>query len=207
MSAQASLIQQFLKYKSSRDDHKATYSLHPSQVHEFMRNREDVLRLTVSSLTKTYEDEAKPPAEVTMTEEPSTIFADRMAEDDEPESKVVFVGDDQTGFIEVELFSKDDILVKTSMFVSGRLKEAIQACAGVFLVEQNGFLIPIQLYQDFKERIVPFKGIKLRDVPEFVVRALAQRNPVPCKKCPTDFRQERIRTFDDVPVSFTNSFD
>jgi SWI/SNF-related matrix-associated actin-dependent regulator 1 of chromatin subfamily A len=205
MSAQASLIQQFLKYKSSRDDHKATYSLNPSQVHEFMRNREDVLRLTVSSLNKTYEEEAKPPSEVTTAEEPSTIFADRMADEDEPESKMVFVGDEQTGYIEVELFSKDDILVKTSMFVSGRLKEAIQACAGVFLIEQNGFLIPIQLYQDFKERIVPFKGIKLRDVPEFVVRALAQRNPVPCKKCPTDFRGERIRSFDDIPVSFTNN--
>lgn len=40
--------------------------------------------------------------------------------------------------IALELFSRDDLLIKTSLFASGTLREAIHNAAGIYCKESNG---------------------------------------------------------------------
>jgi hypothetical protein len=101
--------------------------------------------------------------------------------------------------IEVELNSKEDVLMKTSCFISGPLKKAMQNAASIFSNELGGWLIPVRMYASFKKAIASLK-VKIRDLPEFLVSALADRVPKPCKQYTYTYRGERVRNVErDLP--------
>lgn len=86
---------------------------------------------------------------------------------------------DNPGLLEIELYNKDDILLKTSCFISGPLKTAIYRAAGIFSNDAGGWLIPVRMYKDFKRTIQPL-NVNIRDLPEFLVAALAEKVPKRC---------------------------
>lgn len=79
--------------------------------------------------------------------------------------------------ITLELLSKDDLLLKMSIFSAGPLKEAVQRSAGIYCKEYSGWVLPVRMYRDFKYHIKRIPGVHMKEVPEFVVRALA--SPIP----------------------------
>lgn len=50
-------------------------------------------------------------------------------------------------------------------------------------------MVPVKMYADFKKSVQPL-NLKIRDLPEFLVRALADRVPQACKNYAYDYRGE-----------------
>ncbi|OMJ91158.1 hypothetical protein SteCoe_6326 [Stentor coeruleus] len=104
--------------------------------------------------------------------------------------------------VSLELYSKEDILAKVNVYVAGQLKEALQNAAGIFCKESLGWIIPVKMYQCLRRNLDNLKGVVVLDIPDFVVRALADNRPISTKKWQFDYTDEVPKTADVLPPEF-----
>jgi SWI/SNF-related matrix-associated actin-dependent regulator 1 of chromatin subfamily A len=192
MSMQNAAFQKFLQ-------HKLTTQHTPiDPLSKVLKNREEALRRKME-FCKTLKLE---PEEVDdfKASEPLKLFKDNpetfFPEKEEDEDELV---EDQRNCVEVELFARDEVLVRVSMFIAGKLRDAVSSCGGLLSQEHNGWVMPVALYRDFKRKACFIKNLTFKEVPDFVVRALSQVMPYPSKRCMHDYRSDRIRTLHDLP--------
>jgi SWI/SNF-related matrix-associated actin-dependent regulator 1 of chromatin subfamily A len=169
-----------------------------------LRNREDALKRKMEFCKEMKVE----PEEVDNLKalEPIKVFEDTydtfFAEKEEEED--VFL-EDQRNCVEVELFSRDEVLVRVSMFIAGKLREAVAASGGLLSQEHNGWVMPVILYRDFRRKVSYIKNLTFKEVPDFVVRALSQVMPFPSRRCVHDYRTDRIRTLADLPPEMVSN--
>lgn len=55
------------------------------------------------------------------------------------------------------------------------------------------------MYSDFKKNVRHLRGLTIQELPEFVVKGLADFRPLSTKRCPHDYSIDDIKKVDDLP--------
>ena len=101
--------------------------------------------------------------------------------------------------LSLELYTKEDLIARSNTYLLEPVKEAILNAAGIFCKESNGWVIPIKMYQCLKRNLDPIRGIVINEVPDFVVRALADNRPLSTKKWQFDYANDLPKSASDLP--------
>ena len=183
-------LQKYLEYKRQKEDSER-YQEDPSL--KILRSRTESLKQKV--LKKNLPTTPITPKIIKLSEPEEPLFPAPAILKAESVTKTV---------LSLELYSKEDILAKTNTYIIGPIKDAIQNAAGIFCKESNGWVIPIKMYQCLKRNLEPIKGVAVNEVPDFVVRALADDRPLSTKKWQFDYANEIPKTASELPQEVLN---
>ncbi|CAG9328542.1 unnamed protein product [Blepharisma stoltei] len=112
------------------------------------------------------------------------------------------VEEERKNTVSIELFTKDELLMKTSVFASKNLRTAIITSGGEFNKEQSGWVISINKYQEFRDKARLIDKLTFKELPEFVTKGLLSPKIAFCKKCPHKYELESERTIESLGEDF-----
>lgn len=102
--------------------------------------------------------------------------------------------------INIELFSKNEFLLKTNVFPGALIREAFIMSGGVYNYQEYAWILPISQYQHFKHTLKDFKNVSYVEIPEFVTKGLLAPKITYSKYAPIRYENERIRSLEeDLP--------
>lgn len=182
---QSTALQCFLEYKHQLDDQ-------PSAATE----EQDLLDKRTETLKR----------KILYKEAPTILVPkfkkEEIPEDEDPLFEPLPEPKQDTGnkvVIKLELYSKDDLLVRSNVFIAGAVRDAIFNAAGIYCKENCGFIVPVKMYQCLKKNLEYLKGVTLNEIPDFVVRALADNRPISTKKWQFDYADEVPKSSEVLP--------
>ena len=181
---QVNALQKFLEYKSKKDT--LTSPLSQKSFSEVLENRKKAVLQHLESKHKPMPDPEVPKKPGT-PEEP--LFP--------PESPKRIP--EQTT-CSIQLYSKDEVLLKTSAFLSPALKRYIYEAAGIYCTDVEGWIIPISMFEFFVSSTQDLRAFKFQKIPNFVIKALESNKPQVCKQCPHNYQSEISKSLDSLPT-------
>lgn len=187
---QTAAIQKFLEYKNRSEQQK---TLSQDTLQKILKNRQEAILRKIEHKKRNRSPESECPTIPDKPRSPSPpLFP--------PEAPTEDLNIHDTNYIvDTELFSKDQVLIKASIFISGSLKKLIESCAGIYCQDTNGWVIPVKMYTEFKKQLIRLQNVKIQKIPDFVVKALSQPYPTYSKKCPHNYAIEPKKTLESVP--------
>lgn len=183
---QSNALQRFLEFKRNKEENNA----------EIVDPNAELLKLRTESLKQKILFKKLPAVAPVVLQPTKKIEPEEYFFSPIPEAKAEVC---IKTVISLELYSKEDLIARTNTFLTEPIKEAIMNSAGIYCKESNGWIIPIKMYQCFKKNLEALKGVLLNEVPDFVVRALADNRPLSTKMWQFDSSNETIKTAAELP--------
>jgi SWI/SNF-related matrix-associated actin-dependent regulator 1 of chromatin subfamily A len=182
---QATALQRFLEYKQQLE----AKDLPVSKDEDLLTQRNEVLKRKI--LYKEAPIKTLIPVRQVAAPEPDEPLFEPLPEGKADQGNKII--------IKLELYSKDDILAKSNVFIAGSVRDAILNAAGIYCKENCGFILPVKMYQCLKKNLDQIKGVTLQEIPDFVVRALADNRPISTKKWQFDYADEIPKSTEILP--------
>jgi superfamily II DNA or RNA helicase len=186
---QTAAIQKFLEYKNRTEQNK---TLSEETLQKILKNRQEAILRKIEFRKRNRSPESVCPS---VPERPRSISPPLFPAEEPADLSIP----DDHYTVDTELFSKDQVLIKASIFISGGLKKLIQSCAGIYCQDTSGWVIPVKMYTEFKKQLITLQHVKIQKIPDFVVKALSQPFPTYSKKCPHNYAIEPKKTLESVP--------